>query len=1012
MAGRSPIKKTASSFKAKVGSTSKRRKPNLSNKAQDGSAKLHTNLSGTRKSARQMKKDAKARKKAKYLAGLPKSRVKRIAYRLKPSRLKEYWFSKEGGIMALKIAGIGFALMIVFILSVFAYFRRDLPNPRDINSRLLSQTTKFYDRSGEHLLFELYGAQNRTVVEFDQISDYSKWATVAIEDKDFYKHGGFSTAGIARAAWNNAFGGSTQGGSTITQQFIKNSLLSNEQTVTRKVKELILSMELERLYTKDEILSFYLNEIPYGAQEYGIQAASQSFFNKSAKDLNIAEAATLAALPQAPSLYSPYSGNPEALIERQHTIIDAMVDQGYITQEEGDKAKEDDVLARLVPLENKSLYKDIYAPHFVLQVEQQLNEEFGEARIQTGGLKIITTLDWELQKIAEEAVANNMGQVLNPRGSSNGGDNTAIVATDNATGQVVAYVGSRDFNYPGYGAFDAATPDVGRQPGSSFKPFGYAELFKSDRWGPDSIIYDTPTTFGDYAPKNFDFGYRGMMTVRQALGESRNIPAVKALYIAGVENTVNLARSMGDEALGDPAQYGLSLVLGAGEVRLSEHTHAYSTFARGGVQKPQSYILKIETADGEVLKEWQDTPGEQVLDKQIAYLMTDALTDDVARSGTFGRGNQDLVVPGLTHAVKTGTTDQSVDGWMMGYSKYLTVGTWVGNHDSRPMNTITSQQNGPIFTEFMRRAHFDVLFAKRGVADAPIFDQAPEGIQQVRMNRSTGYAVQGEAGNTYIGKFPSWHKPQYPTSTGTEVVIDTISKKKATDCTPERAKQKTTGGGKWPELMPDDPFFYSWAASAGYSASGAITQEDDVHKCSDAKPRISLSTSDAGGGKYKLTAQLTKGTHPLGTVNFKVDGQIVSSQNAGSSGTYTYTHTFSRNGSYKVTAEVVDSVLYEDSDTKSVSVSGAGGGSSGSSSLSISSPSSGSSESGSVAVSWSGGSGTYEVFLSKNGGPYSLVGTTSSKSYNIPSSEFSGNGDYKIRIKNSGSSAEVEINYN
>jgi len=1005
MAGKSSLKKTTNSIKNKVRTVSpNKRRPNTSARAQDGSAKLHTNLSTTQKSSRRMKKDLKAQKKAKYLAGLPKSRVKRVLYRLQPKRMKEYWFSKEGGIMALKLAGIGFAIMILLVLSVFAFFRRGLPPSSEINNRVLSQTTKFYDRTGEHLLFELYGAQNRTVVKFDEISDYAKWATVAMEDKDFYNHGGFSLSGITRAAWSNATGGQVQGGSTITQQFVKNSLLTNEQTVTRKVKELILAIELERLYTKDEILSFYLNEIPYGAQEYGIEAAAQSFFNKSAKDLSISEASMLAALPQAPSLYSPYSGDPDALMVRSHTIIDAMNAQGYITQEDADKAKEDKVLARIVPIENKSLYRDIRAPHFVLQVEQQLNEEFGEATVQTGGLKIITTLDWDMQKIAEEAVANNIGQVTNPNGSSNGGDNTAATVTDNETGQVVAYVGSRDFNFPEYGAFDAATPAVGRQPGSSFKPFGYAELFKSDRWGPDSMIYDTPTTFSEYAPKNFDFRYRGMMTVRQALGESRNIPAVKALYIAGVENTVNLAKSMGNKSLGSADQYGLSLVLGAGEVRLSEHTHAYSTFARGGIQKEQAYVLKIENSAGEVLKEWQDKDGEEVLNKQIAYLVTDALVDDAARVGTFGSGNRNLVVPGLTHAVKTGTTDGSVDGWMMGYSKYLTVGTWVGNHDSVAMNTITSDQNGPIFTEIMRRTHEDVLFAKRGVANAPIFDEAPEGIQRIRMNRSTGYASQTEGGNMYIGQFPSWHVPQYPTSTGSEVVIDSISNKKATECTPERAKKKTTGGGKWPELLPADPFFSSWAASAGYSASGDITQEDDVHKCSDAKPRVSLSTSDVGDGKYKFTAQITKGTHPLDVLNFKVDGQIVSAQKAGSSGEYTYVHTFTRSGGYKVTAEVIDSVLYEDSNTKNLNVAGGGGESSG---LNISSPNDGDSVNGNFTLSWTGSGSSFDVKI--NG---SKIGSTTSKSYGLKASDFSGPDSYTIEVVSSnGSTESITIDY-
>ena len=994
--------------------TRKRRSSAIKN-TKDKSAKLHTNLSGAKTKSnakRRVKKNEKAKRKAEYLAKLPKSRWKRMLYRVSPKHIKEYWLTKEGGVQFLKIAGIGFAVMIVFMLSVFAWFRKDLPNPRDINNRLLSQTTKFYDRTGEHLLFELYGAQNRTVVEFDQISDYAKWATVAIEDKDFYQHGGFSLSGISRAAFNNVTGrGGTQGGSTITQQFIKNSLLSNEQTYTRKVKELILAIELERLYTKDEILSFYLNEIPYGAQEYGIEAAAQSFFNKNAKDLGIAESAMLASLPQAPSLYSPYTGNSDALQERSHTIIEAMHDQGYITQEEAEKAKKVDIAKKVVPIENKSLYREINAPHFVLEIEQQLNEEFGESLVQTGGLKIITTLDWDMQKIAEETVANNMQYVISPSGGGSGGDNAALTATDNQTGQVVAYVGSRDFNHPGFGAFDAATPDVGRQPGSSFKPFGYAQMMYSDRWGPDSAIYDTPTTFGEYAPKNFDFGYRGKMTVRQALGESRNIPAVKALYIAGVENTVNTARAMGNKSLGDADNYGLSLVLGAGEVRLSEHTHAYSTFARGGVNKEQTYVLKIENADGEVLKEWQDTEGEEALDPQIAYLMTDALKDDVARSGTFGAGNPRLVVPGLTHTVKTGTTDQSVDGWMMGYSKYLTTGVWVGNHDSKPMNTITSWQTGPMFTEFMRRVHFELLFEKRGLADAPIFDQEPEGIQKIRMNRNTGYAMQNEGEGAYLGLFPSWHQAQYPSDAGQEVLIDKISQKKATDCTPERAKEVSTSSFRWPELLPEDPFFSSWARSAGYTASGAISEEDDVHKCSDSKPTVSLSTSSLGGGKYRFTASVKKGTHDMDKLNFKVNGQIVSAENAKSNGTYTYTHTFTKNKSYKVTAEVIDSVLYEDSATKSLSVSDAGGSNSGpAGSISISDPIQNGSESGDVDVSWtdSGSHGSYEVCLSPNTGVFTCW-ASGGGGYTIDSSSFSGAGTYQIRVQTDDASYQDEI---
>ena len=922
----SNAKKTVVRTSRKTVTAAKRVKTPKRGSTQSASKKKSTKKTSLNKSIhpkhvaakRRAKKETKRVKKAQALAALPKSRFKRLLYRLNPKRFFRFLFSKQGLIATLKVTAIGFGVLVLFVIGLFAYFRRDLPDPRDISSRLLNQTTKFYDRTGKHLLFEVYGDQNRTIVEFDEISGPMKWATIAVEDKDFYFHGGFSVSGVARAAWNNVFGTGTQGGSTITQQFIKNSLLSTERTVTRKIKELILSIELERLYSKNEILAFYLNEIPYGAQEYGVEAAAQSFFAKPAKKLTIAEAAMLAALPQAPTYFSPYGENTDDLIDRQHIIIDLMRDQDYITAERAEKAKKTDILKKVIPIEKRSLYTNIKAPHFVLEVQRQLEEEFGASIVQTGGLKVTTTLDWGLQNAAEAAVKDNIATVVAPAFGGSG-DNAALVSVDSQSGQVLAYVGSRNFNYPGYGAFDAASPKVGRQPGSSFKPFAYAELFKNPRWGPDSAIYDTPTSFGAYNPKNFDFGYRGMLTVRQALGESRNITAVKALYIAGVENTIKLAKSMGNNTLGDADQYGLSLVLGAGEVKLSEHTHAYSVFARGGEAKEQAYVLRVENADGEVLKRWRNTKGEQVLDPQIAYLITHALSDDVARSGTFGQGNANLVVPGVTHAVKTGTTDLSVDGWMMGYSRHLTTGVWVGNHDSKPMNSITSWQTGPIFTQFMRVAHHDILFKNRGLTDVPIYEEVPAGIKTVVMNRSTGYAASANTKNKISGLFPSWYEIQQPTS-ATKVTIDTISKKKATQCTPPAAKKTITSEAKWPELLPTDPAYSSWAATAGYGTSTGVAGTDDVHKCSDKLPDVSLSITQLVDGIYQFDANVSKGTHPMDRLNFKIDGQTVSSFNASSSGTYSYTHKFESDGNTRITAEVVDSVLYENSTSQSIDV--------------------------------------------------------------------------------------------
>ena len=872
---------------------------------------------------RKVKKDAKARRKAEYLATLPKARVKRILYRLHPRRLYRYWFSKDGVMMALKLAGVGMAVMFIFSLSLFAYFRRDLPNPRDINSRLLNQSTKFYDRTGETLLFEVYGEENRTIVEFDKIADTAKWATVSIEDKDFYDHGGVSFSGILRAAWSNLTSGDAtgQGGSTITQQFIKNSLLTTDQTYTRKVQEVILALELERLYSKEEVLSFYLNEIPYKPQEYGIEAAAQSFFRKNAAELSVAEAAMLAALPQAPTYFSPYGDHTDELILRQHTIIDLMRDQGYIDDAAADEAKEVDILATITPLDQRSLYTNILAPHFVLEVQSQLEEIFTAPVVRNGGYKVITTLDLELQKVAENAINN----AETPQGfcDRNGacGDNAAIVSTDVATGQVTAMVGSRGFAYPEYGSFNAAMAD--RQPGSSFKPYDYAQLFYNDRWGPDSFIYDTPTTWGNYQPKNFDFGYRGQMKVRQALGESRNIPAVKAMDIATPEAAVGLAIAMGNKSLADDATFptfDLSYALGAGEIKLAEHTHAYGTFARGGKYLPQTYILSVENADGEKLLEWEQEEGEQVLDAEIAWLMTDTLTDDVARAGTFGRGNSNLVVPGLNHAVKTGSTDSSIDGLMMGYTANMSVGVWVGNHDNTPMDSFTSHQTGPIFTGFLAEAYE----VKSDLDKQAEIQPKPSGIQSIKMSSATGYAADDTTKDTYIGLFPSWYKKE--TQSGSEkVTIDKVSNKLATECTPERAKEERTGLGKWPEVLPDDYRYASWSRTAGYGGGSSSTEKDDVHKCSDKLPEISLQTSKISGGVYKFTATVDNGTFKLDTLNFKVNGQIVNSQSVnGDGGTYTYNHTFSSDAKYTVAAEVIDKGLYDNTSSKSLTVSGSG----------------------------------------------------------------------------------------
>lgn len=883
-------------------------------RARDASEQLrqYANLNGRSTPKQHSKKETKRRRRAEYLASLPKHPLKRLAYRLHPKRFFRYWISRDGAKMALKVAGIGFLVGLVVIVSVFAYFRRELQgiDPRTIN---FNQSARLYDRTGQTLLFTYGGDEQRIVVELGQISNNMQKATIAIEDKDFYKHGGFSVPGITRAVWNNITNrdGTSQGGSTITQQFIKNAVIKDRsQTYTRKIKELILAIELERAYSKDDILSFYLNQIPYGALEYGVEAAALGFFNKSAKDLTIDEAALLAAIPQAPSYYSPYGENIDDLVGRQHYIIGLMRDQGYISNEEAESAKQTDTLAKIIPIESRSAYRNIKAPHFVLKVVDDLIKEFTKETVQNGGLNVITTLDLTAQQIAEDVVRERYEQ------GGAMGDNAAIVAEDVPTGQVIAYVGSRDFNYPGFGAFDAATPDVGRQPGSSFKPYAYAEMFKNPRWGPGSIIWDSPTNFNGYAPRDFDGRFPGPMTIREAIGRSRNIPAVKALYIAGVDKTIELAQNMGLNSLCDTCSYGLSLVLGSGEIKLSEHVHGFGTFARGGLNKPQTYVIKVTNGEGETLKEWQDGKDDrQVLDPQIAYSITSILIDDVARAATFGRGSR-LVIPGYTVAAKTGTTDLSVDGWLMGYSRYVAAGVWVGNHDSKPMYTFSEPMTGPIWHNFMVRYHAE---------KENLQFETPEGIKSVRIDKATGRNATDKSIEIINDIAPGWFKGA---SSGEDekVVIDTISNKLATECTPELARKEVTNTGIVPELDPSDPMFSAWAKGAGYDANSTqIKEKDDVHNCDDARPSVTNFSVVGSAGLYEFSADYNEGEDGIETVNFYVNGVLVhscevpSTDCGKSSSSYSYVSDFSGAASVKV--EVIDKLLYHDDATENTSFS-------------------------------------------------------------------------------------------
>jgi membrane peptidoglycan carboxypeptidase len=599
------------------------------------------------------------------LAGQPpEGRIKKALWYAHPKRFFKFLFSKEGLFFSLKAAGIGILLLGLFIFGLFAYYRKDLNKlkPEEIAARIKNSGVKYYDRTGEVLLWEQKGQKDRTVVESNQISDNIKKATIALEDRNFENHRGFDPKGLLRAVVKNSSNsGTKQGGSTITQQLVKNELLTNERSFSRKLKELILAIEVERTYSKDQILTLYLNSNNYGGTATGVERAAQRYFGdtKHASDLTVEESLFLASIPQSPARYDPYrdSFDADLLKGRMQAGLKAMVETGVITQSEADKANTTAVLDKIQPkdLALKGQYEDIKAPHFVLEVEKQLEAEFSDKPLQTSGYKVITTLDWDMQQIADKSVQDNIKYV-----DSGGGNNAALVSVDVQSGQVLAYVGSRDFKYEGFGQYNEATEP--RQPGSSIKPFAYSELFKSPDWGPGSTILDTPNTWkglggdgNDYTPNNFDNKFKGPMSIRKALPESRNLPALRAIDAAGVENTVQLAKSMGDKDLCELTKaagksYNIAVVLGGCEVKLEEHVQAYSTFGRAGVAKPQAKVLRVESSTGEVVKEWKDDQAEQVLNPEIAWLMSDILSDDDARSGTFGRNSRQIVIPGIKAA--------------------------------------------------------------------------------------------------------------------------------------------------------------------------------------------------------------------------------------------------------------------------------------------------------------------------------------------------------------------------
>lgn len=606
-----------------------------------------------------------------------------------------FWFG--AGIFVLVSA-----IVVIWLSSL------KIPDFQSFDDRKVSNSTQIYDRTGEILLFNIHNDTKRTDITFDQMGTNIKNATVAIEDSEFYNHQGIRISSIFRATiWAKLTGKKVTGGSTITQQLVKNTLLTSKRSVTRKIKEWVLAIKIDRALPKEKILEYYLNENPYGGTIYGIEEASKTYFNKRAIDLTMAEAAYLAAIPQSPTTLSPYGKHLDKLEARKNLVLSRELELGFITQEEYDNAKSE--VVKFIPQATSG----IRAPHFVFFIKDYLENKYGADLIDRGGLKITTTLNYDLQAAAEQ-IANE--EALKNEATFNG-KNAGVVAIDPKTGQILTMVGSRNyFDKDIDGNFNITTAN--RQPGSSFKPFIYATAFNKG-FTPDTVVFDLPTEFQTtcdayghalpghnqdncYMPSNYDDKTVGPISLRNALAQSRNIPAVKLFYLAGLQDSLNTAENMGITSLGDINRYGLTLVIGGGEVSLLDITSAYGVFANDGKKNPHTGILKIEDNNGNILEEYSQNERE-VLPKNTALTISDVLSDNIARTPTFG-ANSILKVGNRDVAVKTGTTNNNKDAWTIGYTPSIVVGVWAGNNDNKPMTKGGSTVAGPIWNRVIGEA--------------------------------------------------------------------------------------------------------------------------------------------------------------------------------------------------------------------------------------------------------------------------------------------------------------------
>ena len=588
--------------------------------------------------------------------------------------------------------------VLVLVAGIYWYIFKDLPSPNKLSSNdSYPSSTMVLDRN-EKLLYEIFVDRNRTPVKLKQLPDYIKWATISAEDKNFYKHKGFAIKGIIRAALNIVFRQKLQGGSTISQQLVKNALLTQERTVQRKIREALLTIAIEVKYSKDQILEMYLNQIPYGGTAYGIEAAAQTFFEKKAQDLTLAQTALIAGLPASPTRYSPFGANPQLAKKRQEYVLDEMFKNGYLKKEEAEKAKQENLVYAVHG-------NGIKAPHFVMWVKDQLVEQFGQKAVDQGGMKVITTLDLDIQNFAQDTVASEVAKLKKEKVS-----NGATLVTNPKTGEILAMVGSKDYFSGDIDGNYNVTTSL-RQPGSSIKPLNYAVAFEKKILTPASLLLDIPTCFtvpGQkiYCPDNYDNQYHGAVQVRFALGNSYNIPAVKTLALNGLENFVASASAMGITTFKDSKNYGLSLTLGGGEVKMTDMAVAFSALAGQGTKHNLLAIKKIESNDGKLIKEYVPGNGNRVLSSETSYLISHILLDNNARQPTFGESSYLVVRNHPEVSVKTGTTNDKRDNWTIGYTPSYMVLVWVGNNDNSSMSAVASGVSGasPIWNKIMRFA--------------------------------------------------------------------------------------------------------------------------------------------------------------------------------------------------------------------------------------------------------------------------------------------------------------------